>query len=38
VALTVRVLESVLPLSTGGLNATVTPLGGPESVSVNAAL
>jgi hypothetical protein len=38
VAVTVRVLESVLPLSTGGLNDTVTPLGVKESVSVNAAV
>ena len=36
VAVTVRVLESVLPLSTGGLNDAVTPLGVKESVSVNA--
>ena len=38
VAVNVRVLESVLPLSTGGLNDTVTPLGVKESVSVNAAV
>lgn len=38
VADTVRVLVSVFPLSTEGLNDTVTPLGAPESVSVNASL
>ena len=36
VPVNVRVLESAVPLSTGGLNDTVTPLGVSESVSVNA--
>jgi hypothetical protein len=38
VAVIVTVLERTLPLSTGGLNDTVTPLAANESDSVSGAL